>query len=235
MQKGLFIVLDGNDGSGKATQTELLRSALAEEGVSSIKLDFPGYTRNTFGALLEECLAGKRGDFVHLDPKIASTLYAADRFESSSAIRDALSEGVVVIADRFTSSNQIHQGGKIADEVERTAFLTWLDHMEHEVLQIPRPDLILYLKVPLETSLALLTEKRAAKNGHLGDGEVDQVESDRQYLERSHETAGWLASRESSWEIIECMDKSGALRTRESIHADIRERVLLHFGKEQVL
>lgn len=220
MQKGLFIVLDGNDGSGKATQAELLRRALETKGIPSIKLDFPAYDRNFFGALVGECLAGKHGDFLHMDPKIASSLYALDRLESSPEIRRALEAGTMVLADRFSSSNQIHQGGKIADETERAAFLLWLERMEHEVLGIPRPDAIVYLKVPVETSLTLLTEKRAQKNGALGALDRDTVEEDRAYLERSHETANWLASREAHWHIIDCAT-GGAMRSREAIHEEI--------------
>ncbi|HYF29237.1 MAG TPA: thymidylate kinase [Candidatus Paceibacterota bacterium] len=220
MKKGVFIVLDGNDGSGKATQTELLNQALAEKGIESVKLDFPAYDRNLFGALVGECLAGKHGDFLHLDPKIASPLYALDRLESTPSIKEALSAGKVVLADRFASSNQIHQGGKIEDEAEREAFLLWLEQMEHEVLGIPRPDAIIYLKVPVETSLALLTEKRAQKNAALGEAARDMVEEDRRYLERSHETANWLASREANWHIIDCAE-NGGMRTREDIHAEV--------------
>jgi len=224
MKKGLFIVLDGNDGSGKATQADLLSQALATQGIESIKMDFPAYDRNMFGALIGECLAGAHGDFVHMDPKIVSPLYALDRFENTPIIKDALERGKIVLADRFSSSNQIHQGGKIADDKEREAFLLWLEKMEHEVLGIPRPDAIIYLKVPVETSLVLLTEKRTQKNASLGSIDRDTVEEDRNYLERSHETANWLASRESNWHIIDC-SAAGAMRTREDIHAEINEVV----------
>lgn len=221
MEKGIFVVFDGNDGSGKATQSKLLADYFASQGRGHLKLDFPGYDRNLFGALVGECLAGRHGDFVHMDPKIASSLYALDRLESAPQIRRALEEGKVVLADRFASSNQIHQGGKIENEAERIEFLAWLDRMEHEVLGIPRPDLIIYLDVPVEVSLALLTEKRKAKNQTLGDGVKDTVEEDRQYLERSHAAAQWLAERESNWRIIACMD-GAHLRSPEEIHEDAR-------------
>jgi dTMP kinase len=217
---GAFIVLDGNDGSGKATQARLLGDRLVAEGVLSEKVDFPAYDTNFFGALVGECLRGEHGDFVHMDPKIASSLYALDRLESTSHIRDSLREGRVVIADRFSSSNQIHQGGKIPNEQEREAFLLWLDKMEHQVLSIPRPDAIMYLQVPVETSLVLLTEKRKAKNNGLADGQKDTVEEDRTYLERSHETANWLASHQPNWHVIDCI-KSGTMRTPEDIHEEL--------------
>jgi dTMP kinase len=230
MQKGIFLVLDGNDGSGKATQSRLLAEALTNDGCTVTTFDFPAYDRNFFGGFLGECLAGKHGDFLNLDPKIASTLYALDRLESSRAIQEALSCGSVVIADRFASSNQIHQGGKIDDPAERAAFLSWLSTMEHEVLSIPKPDLIIYLRVPVETSLALLTEKRARKNAHLVEGAKDTVEEDRAYLERSHETANWLSSREETWRVIDCME-GGTLRSIESIHEQLLTLVRVELAR----
>lgn len=221
MSKGLFIVFDGNDGSGKATQSRMLADYFAASGRDHLKVDFPAYTKNFFGAFVGECLAGQHGDFLNLDPKIASTLYAADRQESSPEIRAALEEGKVVLADRFASSNQIHQGGKIVDDSERVTFLAWLDQMEHEVLGVPRPDAIIYLNVPVEVSLELLTQKRAAKNQTLADGVKDTVEEDRQYLERSHATACWLADRESNWHVVDCME-GGTLRSPEAIHEEVR-------------
>ncbi len=228
MRKGVFIVLDGNDGSGKATQSRLLAEHLKEQGIEVILIDFPQYRENLFGALIGECLAGQRGDFLTMDPKIVSALYALDRYESASAIRDALASGKVVIADRFASSNQIHQGGKIPQEEERQKFLVWLDRMEHEILTIPRPDKIIYLQVPVSLSLELLQKKRTAKNQLLSDGAKDVVEEDRAYLERSHETANWLASQQSGWSVIHC-GTEGNMRTAEDIHVEVRaivERLL---------
>src|SRR3989338_2423382 len=98
MKKGIFIVIDGTDGSGKATQTKLL----------------------------------------------ASILYAGDRFEEKKVIEKWLNEGFVVIADRYASSNQIHQGGKISNSAKRKEFLAWLEDLEYWVFKIPPPDAIIY-------------------------------------------------------------------------------------------
>jgi dTMP kinase len=231
MEKGLFIVLDGNDGSGKATQTARLSQFLEQKGISSEKIDFPAYDRNFFGGFVGECLAGKHGDFLHMDPKIASTLYALDRFESAPLVRKALDAGKIVIADRYASSNQIHQGGKIDDLEERIKFLEWLDHMEYDVIGIPRPYAIIYLRVPVETSLKLLTEKRATKNEHLGENERDTVEEDRQYLERSHVTANWLAEREGNWHVIECANVAG-MRSIDDIHEEIKVHIQMLFTEQ---
>ncbi len=216
----MFIVIDGIDGSGKATQAALLAERLTAEGHTVQKLNFPQYETSVFGKLLAECLAGKHGDFVHFDPKIASTLYALDRYEASEQIQQWLDAGMTVIADRFSSSNQIHQGGKIVNERKREEFLAWLEAVEHQVLKIPRPDLVVCLDMPVDMSLKLLSEERARKNSELTEGEMDVVEKDRMYLERSLESAKYLARTHKNWHVVECVS-DGALRSREDIHQDI--------------
>lgn len=223
MQKGIFAVIDGIDGSGKATQARLLSERLAKEGREVEKIDFPRYNSPLFGEFLGECLAGKHGDFLHLDPKIASTLYALDRYEASPQIRGWLEEGKVVIADRFASSNQIHQGGKIVDAAKRDAFLDWIGKMEHEVLGVPRPDAVIYLRVPIEISLELLAKEREAKNKALEGEAQDTVEKDRMYLERSIESAEHLAM-EPNWHAIDCAE-NGVIRSPEAIHEDVYKAV----------
>lgn len=222
--KGALIVIDGIDGSGKATQSKLLASRLRAEGHAVEEASFPRYGTPVFGELLGECLAGKHGDFLHLDPKIASTLYALDRHEASAGIRASREEGRVVIADRYASSNQIHQGGKIRDTEKRGAFLSWLDRMEHEALEVPRPDVVVYLRVPVDVSLALLSKEREAKNAAL-DGETkDLAEKDRMYLERSYESAEQL-SADPAWITVECAPE-GALRAPEDIHEEVYQAVV---------
>lgn len=220
-----FIAIEGTDGSGKATQTRLLAEAMAREGRSAYIVAFPRYGETVGGKLLGECLAGKRGSFVTLDPRLASIPYSIDRFESSPDIRAALARGDVVIADRFIGSNQIHQGGKMTDETERNEYLAWLDHLEHTVLGIPKPDTTIYLKAPVETSLKLLAEKRAAKGNHLADGENDQVEKDLKYLTQSHDMANWLAERDPSWNVVNCVMNGTAMRSRQDIHREVMQYV----------
>lgn len=215
-----FIAIEGIDGSGKETQTKMLVEALEAKGFPCATFAFPAYKENIGGILLAELLAGKRGDFVNADSRLASLPYSIDRYQSSLAIRMALGEGKVVVADRFSGSNQIHQGGKLKTDEERIEYLDWLDAMEHQLLGNPRPELVIYLKAPVEVSLLRLKEKRA-KSGHVADGGLDQVESDKAYLKNSHDMANWLARRYEHWRIIDCVDVLGAQRTREEVHADV--------------
>lgn len=221
----MFIAIEGIDGAGKATQTKLLTDALTAAGRECLTFEFPNYKNSVYGQLLGECLAGKRGDFVHMDPRVASTLYMVDRHEASADIRAALERGAVVISDRFNGSNQIHQGGKVGTDEEREEILAWLDHAEHDVLGNPRPDIVIYLDAPVDTSLKLLAQKRAAKGTILADGETDQVEKDREYLDNSHRMARWIAERYEHWHLIDCTDGAGNMRSRESIHEDVRNIV----------
>ena len=156
---GKLIVIDGIDGSGKATQVRLLKERLVKEKIKVKTIDFPRYYDNFFGKLIGEYLAGQYGDFSEVDPRLASVLYAADRFESSTDIKKWLDAGYIVLADRYVSANQIHQGGKIADPKKRKDFFTFLDTMEHGVFKIPRPDVVVYLDVPFEISKLWLQKK----------------------------------------------------------------------------
>lgn len=219
---GKLIVIDGADGSGKATQTQLLLERLKSEGRPAEKLDFPRYTDNVLGRLIGECIAGEHGDFLRMDPYVASVLYAGDRFESKKVILDWLSQGSTVVLDRYASANQIHQGGKIADSEKRRAFLAWLDRLEYEVFGIPRADLTIYLRVPTDISVRLLQEKRAQekKGEYLKDGKKDTVEDDRAYMEQALLSAQFLMETQSHWQMVDCAHK-GEMRTREDIHTDI--------------
>lgn len=216
MAKGTFIVIDGTDGSGKATQTALLMERLKKEGKRVKKIDFPRYEANFFGKLIGECLRGDYGDFIKVDPHIASVLYAADRWESSTEIGKWLKRGYVVIADRYVSSNQIHQGGKIRDERKRRNFLRWLDRMEHEVFKIPRPDAIVYLHLPIKLSFELLKAKSLAGKKKYLEGKKDLAESDIKHLQASQKSAVAIVKETNAWTQIDC-SKGGKILTREEI------------------
>jgi dTMP kinase len=222
MPRGILIVIDGSDGSGKATQTALLVERLRAEGVRTETIDFPRYEQNLVGKLIGECIAGERGDFLHSDPYVASVLYAADRFESKKQIEQWLTEGATVVLDRYVSANQIHQGGKIADENKRAEFLAWLDRLEYEVFALPRPDLTVYLHMPTELSVTLLKEKRSQtkKGAYLKNGAQDTVELDIAYLEHAQMAAAWLMKQNSGWHRIECAPE-GVIRSRDDIGEDV--------------
>ena len=155
ISRGQLIVIDGADGSGKATQTKLLAERLRRSGKLVAEFSFPQYESNMMGQLIGECQRGDHGDFTHLSAKIASVLYAVDRYETKELIIEALNKNDFVIMDRYVSANQIHQGGKISDSTERRKFMQWLEDLEHDVFKLPKPDVVFYLSVPYEFSKKL--------------------------------------------------------------------------------
>lgn len=224
-KKGKLIVIDGTDSSGKATQTELLIKHLKKDGQKVKVVDFPEYYSNFFGKFIGHCLSEQYYNFVKIHPKIASVLFAADRFESKDKIKKWLQEGNIVIANRYASANQIHQGGKIANTKKRESFLKWLAEMEYEVFKIPRPDVVFYLSVPTDIVLKLIKERnKNSKRSYLGKKKQDLHEKDVNFLVNSRKTALWLAKTQKGWIKIECT-KDGALDTRENIHEEIYEKI----------
>lgn len=220
MKKGKLIVLDGADGVGKATQTALLVKRLEKEKKRVKTLNFPQYKDNFFGGLISECLAGEHGNFAELSPYIASTLYAADRFESKKILENWLAKGYTVVLDRYVSANQIHQGGKINDAKKRKKFLAWLDEMEFGVYKLPRPNVILYLDVPYEISYELLQNKglqQKKQKEYLARGKKDTVETNEKYLRDSRVSAVKMVQASNQWERISCTKKSKLL-SRDEIH-----------------
>jgi len=223
--KGKLIVVDGTDGSGKATQVELLAKALRREELKVKVVDFPEYYKNFFGEFIGHCLSEQYYNFLNVHPKIASVLYAADRWESSKEMREWLARGYIVIANRYVSANQIHQGGKTKDTKRRNDFLKWLEKMEYEVFGIPRPDVTFYLSLPINIVLELLKERDSSKmkRAYLKKGK-DVHEADENFLINSRKSALKLVKEVPNFIKIECANKNKIL-PREVIHEMIYERV----------
>ncbi len=222
--KGKLIVIDGTDGSGKATQVDLLMKHLRKEGHKVKIVDFPEYYKNFFGEFIGHCLSEQYYNFLHVHPKIASVLYAADRWESSRELEEWLKKGYIVIANRYVSANQIHQAGKIKSSKKRDDFMKWLDNMEYEVFHIPRPDLTLYLSLPINIVLKLLKDRESSKmkREYLKKGK-DVHEADVNFLINSRKSALKLEKEIPNFIKIECSNKSGIL-SREAIHDMVYEK-----------
>jgi len=223
MKRGSLIVIDGGDGAGKATQSALLVKRLLADGYQVETLDFPQYTQNTFGKLIRECLDGKRGDFMATDPRIASTLYAADRFETKPRLEAWLKEGKIVVLDRYVSANMMHQGAKIEDADELKVFLSWLDHMEHGVFGIPRPDLIAYLEVPHETRRALKAQA-VGEHKHGDSVDLDVAEASASHQRSVEERARKIVASVNEWHAV-CCTAEEEMRSRDDIHEELYELV----------
>lgn len=223
--KGKLIVIDGTDGSGKATQVELLAKTLKNEGYIVKIVDFPEYYKNFFGAFIGHCLSEQYYNFINVHPKIASVLYAADRWQSKNEMEEWLGKGYVIIANRYASANQIHQGGKINDTKKRNNFIKWLNQMEYEEFGIPRPDITLYLSLPIEIVMKLLNDRESSqmRRKYLKKNK-DVHEADEKFMKNSIKSALWLSKTQPGWVKINCSKKKEIL-SREKIHEMIYEKV----------
>ncbi len=230
--KGKLIVIDGTDGSGKATQVDLLAKKLISEGKKVKIVDFPEYYKNFFGAFIGHCLSEQYYNFLNVHPKIASVLYAADRWESNDELIGWLKKGYIVIANRYVSANQIHQGGKIQNSKKRNDFLKWLDEMEYGVFGIPRPDITLYLSLPIDIVLLLLKDRESSKmkRAYLKKGK-DVHESDVNFLINSRKSALRLVKEIPNFIKIDCAPK-GYILSREAIHDEVYKKVKKMLAKK---
>jgi len=203
MPKGKFIVIDGTDGSGKATQTELLVKHLRKEGHHVKIFDFPQYGKKSAG-LVEEYLNGKYGDAKSVGPYRASIFYACDRYDASFKIRKYLSEGKIVISNRYVTANMGHQGGKIQDAKERKKYFAWLSNLEYGIFEIPKPDLNIILHVDAAVAQKLVDNK--AQRGYTKK-KRDLHEKDLKHLRDAEKVYLEIAKTMKNFKLISCTEK----------------------------
>ena len=212
---GKMIVFEGTDGSGKSTQFKLLCDRVNREGKSFRQLVFPRYDQPS-SALIRMYLGGEFGKNPgDVNPYAASAFYAVDRYASlKQDWGNYYQEGGLILTDRYTTSNAVHQGAKCPPE-ERPDFLRWLDDFEHNKLGLPRADLVLYLDMPTEKSIELLRSREASTHT-----KADIHELDTGYLALCRKSA-LQAAEILGWTVIPCVNECGGLRTIEEIHQQL--------------
>lgn len=215
-----IFVIEGSDGSGKQTQIDLLYKRLTSDGIKILRQSYPNYESDT-SALVKMYLDGNFGQNPNdIDAYRTSSFYAVDRLGTHlTTVKPALDKGVSVLFDRYVSSNAYHQGCKITDIVERDKFLDWLYSFEFDILKLPRPTITFFLDMPYQKSIEL-TKDRQLKNGQ----SKDIHESDREHLKNAYET-GICIAKKLDWQVIECLDEEGNIKTREAIHEEIYDIV----------
>ena len=208
-----LIVIEGPDGSGKATQAALLSASLKEKGVNVKQVSFPDYNSNS-SALIKMYLAGefgtKPGD---VNAYAASSFYAVDRYASFKKDWENDWRSGVIVADRYTTSNAIHQCSKL-EESQWDEYLNWLFDYEYRLLGIPEPDLVIYLRVDPEVSQKLLAKRY---EGHMEKEDIH--EKDRAYLARCQKAANYCAEH-LGWKTVECTE-NGQMRSIGDIQKEI--------------
>ncbi len=211
---GKLIVFEGTDGSGKSTQFKTLCQRLDGMGKNYERLVFPQY-KEPSSALIRMYLSGEFGSRPgDVNPYAASAFYAVDRYASMKKVwGDYYQNGGLILADRYTTSNAVHQSAKLPDG-ERAEFCRWLDEFEHDRLELPRADPVLYLDMPTDFAVKLLRSREQSTNTTADIHEVDDT-----YLSTCR-TAALQAAQVLGWTVIPCVE-NGQLRSIEDIHEQI--------------
>lgn len=216
MAGGKLIVIDGTDGSGKKTQTDILVKKLRLVGHTVEIADFPRYgQRSAF--LVEDYLNGKFGTVNSVNPYAASIFYACDRYAASFEIKKWLKEGKVVIANRYVSANMGHQCGKLKTKPERDKFLRWLDNLEYGIFGLPRPNKNILLYVEAKIGQKLVDQK--APRQYIGGQKRDIHEADLNHLKNAVNAYLYVAKK-YQWNVVKCC-KQDKMRSVKEIAEEI--------------
>ena len=219
MGNGKLIVIEGLDGSGKGTQTALLTKALSDMNIKVKQVSFPDYS-NPSSSLVKMYLNGELGSNPgDVNPYVASSFYAVDRYASYKQFWEKDYQSVtVILADRYTTSNAIYQLSKLKND-ERNEFLSWLEFYEYTQLQLPKPNAVIYLDMPIEISQQLLNKRYNEKKK-----KKDLHESNFEFLKQCRESALYSASQQG-WQIVKCSADNHP-RSIEDIHKEVLQLVL---------
>lgn len=216
-----LIVIEGVDSSGKATQTQMLHNRLIAEFADVHKVSFPNYASPS-SSIVKMYLNGDFGtDANSVNAYTASSFFALDRYASvNGEWKDIFHGDGIVIADRYVTSNMVHQASKIDDKAEKDNFLDWLYDFEYNKLSLPEPDLIIFLDMPVKYARELMRNRK----NKINDSDVKDIhESDTAYLEKSYNNAVGIASK-YGWHKISCV-ADGKVRSIEDIAGEIYDEV----------
>ncbi len=214
---GKLFVIDGTDGSGKQTQFKKLQERLTKEGINYKTVSFPNYDSPS-SSLVKMYLSGEFGENAKdVSPYIASTFYAADRYATfKKDLEQYYNEGGIILADRYTTANMVHQAGKIADKQEREKFLDWLWDYEFNLYGLPIPTKSFFLNMPPDYAMKLM-ENRENKFTHQQAKDIH--ERDKNHIIDAYNAACDLVDK-YNWYEVKCV-KNNKIRTIEDIHEEI--------------
>lgn len=223
---GKLFVIDGTDGSGKQTQFEKIVERLKEEGKDIRVASFPNYESES-SSLVKMYLGGQFGENAkEISPYIASTFYAVDRYATyKTQLEEYYKNGGIILADRYTTANMVHQAGKIKDIKEREKFLEWLWDFEFNLYGLPVPTKAFFLNMPTEYAIKLM-ENRENKITH--EQKKDIHERDSEHLKDAYEAACSLVNK-YDWYEVKCV-RDGNIRNIEDIHEEIYKEIIKYIN-----
>jgi len=214
---GKLFVIDGTDASGKQTQLKKLQERLEKENIQYKLISFPNYDSES-SSLVKMYLSGEFGkNAKEISPYVASTFFAADRYATfKKELEEFYNNGGIILADRYTTANMVHQAGKITDKEEREKFLNWLWDFEFNLYKLPIPTKVFFLNMPPKYAFELMKNR---ENKFTHEAQKDIHESDENHIIDSYNAACEVADK-YNWTKIECVENN-KLRTIEEIHEDI--------------
>lgn len=217
-KRGMLIVLDGGDGSGKTTQAKLLIEYFQKKKIPVKYMDFPRYYLSFHGATVGKFLRGEFGTIDQVSPYLASLAYALDRAGAKDEMVDFLNKGGMIIANRYATSSLGHQMSKFKTQKEKDDFYKWIIDLEYKTHKIPKEDLVIYLHVPCEISYELTNHKDGRQ--YLKGKKTDIHEENMQYRIEVEKTFLDLADKEKHWVKIDCT-KNNKILSVDDIHIKI--------------
>ncbi len=215
-KRGLFIVVEGTDGSGKGTQVRLLVDTLVAAGHAVEMLDFPQYELPS-SFFVQKYLRGEYGTAEEVGAKRASVFYALDRYDKSFDVKRFLKEGKIIISNRYVSANMGHQTANIKGKSKRDEFLKWLHDLEYKLFGIPQPDATIFLHVKPEIAQQMVDKK--IPRAYIRGQKRDLLEADLDHLRKASEAYKYVAKK-YKWKTIECVENNTMLPIEE-IHQKI--------------
>ena len=221
---GKLFVIDGTDGSGKQTQFKMLQERLDKENIEYKTVSFPNYDSPS-SSLVKMYLSGEFGENAKdVSPYIASTFYASDRYATfQKGYNEYYDNGGIILADRYTTANMVHQAGKIKDKEERQKFLDWLFDFEFNLYGLPKPTEAFFLNMPPEYAFKLMENR---KNKFTHEDKKDIHERDKNHIIDSYNAACDLVDQ-YNWYEVKCV-KDENIRTIEDIHEEIFNEIKKH-------
>ncbi|MFH0864499.1 MAG: hypothetical protein V1858_05440 [Candidatus Gottesmanbacteria bacterium] len=217
-RKGKLIVIDGGDGSGKATQTKLLIDYLKNKKIPVKTFDFPRYYTSFHGRMVGRYLTGEFGDVNNVSPYLISLAYAVDRAGAREEMNDWLVKGGIIITNRYTTTSMAYMSAKIPEGAKRDEFIDWLDELEYRIHRLPREDLVIYLDVPPKIGQELVDKKD--NRGYTKGVKRDIHERNLAYLGEVEKVYLDLIRKKKNWIKIGCY-QDHQLRSKEEIHQEI--------------
>ncbi len=221
----MFIVLEGLDGAGKSTQFKLLRDMFTAQGVECEYLHFPRFDAPLYGDLIARFLRGDLGSLESVDPYLVALLYAGDRADAASQIREWLDDSKIVIVDRYVYSNIGYQCAKIEEPLKRKALKEWILNMEYNHFSIPQADISLFLDVPFEFTTARLSEQREGDDRTYLNGSSDIHESSLSLQESVRRVYLEAAEEDENLQIVDCSTSTGAMASPQQIFERITQKL----------